>query len=44
VSHVFISYKHDDGDFATVLREKIADAGFPTWMDDDVQAGENGVS
>lgn len=40
VAHVFISYKHDDGDFATVLEQRIQNAGFESWLDTDIQAGE----
>src|SRR5436305_14988013 len=40
--HVFISYKHEDGDFADVLIYKIKEAGFETWVDNDrLHAGED---
>src|ERR1051326_5304495 len=40
--HVFISYKHEDGDFAQVLIYKIREAGFETWVDNDrLHAGED---
>ena len=32
--HVFISYHHDDGDFAENLISRIEKAGFETWVDD----------
>lgn len=36
----FISYKHDDGDFAAILKQKIEEAGITGWIDDNLQAGE----
>jgi hypothetical protein len=40
--HVFISYKHEDGDFAQLLIYKIKEAGFETWVDSDrLHAGED---
>ena len=33
--HVFISYKHEDGDFAEVLINRVEKAGFKTWVDSD---------
>ncbi len=30
---VFISYCHQDSDFAEVVRGRVKDAGFTTWMD-----------
>src|SRR2546421_1881350 len=40
--HVFISYQHEDGDFAQVLINKIKEAGFETWVDSDrLHAGED---
>jgi hypothetical protein len=41
MAHVFIAYKHEDSDFASTLRQNIEDADFRTWMDDDIQAGDN---
>src|SRR5438874_5341165 len=35
MGHVFISYKHGDGDFAEILVSKIKDAGFDVWIDED---------
>jgi hypothetical protein len=37
---VFISYKHDDGDFVDTLKRKIEEAGFTGWTDDNLLAGE----
>lgn len=38
---VFISYSRTDGDFAEVLRRRLEDAGFDTWVDlDDLRAGD----
>jgi tetratricopeptide (TPR) repeat protein len=40
MNQVFISYQHDDGDFADVLIQKVKEAGFSTWIDNDqLQAG-----
>ena len=40
--HVFISYKHEDGDFAENLTNRVHMAGFKTWVDDDkLRAGED---
>lgn len=40
MKHVFISYQHEDGDFADVLIHKVKEAGFSTWIDNDqMQAG-----
>jgi tetratricopeptide (TPR) repeat protein len=33
--HVFISYKHEDEDFAKVLINRVEKAGFKTWVDHD---------
>ena len=35
MKQVFISYQHDDGDFADVLIQKVQEAGFSTWIDND---------
>lgn len=40
MAHVFVSYKHEDGDFADVLKHKLVDAGFDVWTDINLQAGE----
>jgi tetratricopeptide (TPR) repeat protein len=40
--HVFISYQHEDSDFAEVLIHRIEKAGFKTWKDDNhLPAGED---
>ncbi len=41
MAQVFISYKHDDGDFALILKDRIEQAGFDGWIDDNLQAGED---
>lgn len=42
MSYIFISYNHDDGDFADNLREKIKEAGFEPWIDiAGLHAGED---
>lgn len=42
MSHIFISYKSEDGDFADLLKSKIKDAGFSIWMDTDrLNAGQD---
>ena len=33
--HVFISYKHEDRDFAEILISRIEKAGFTAWVDSD---------
>ena len=38
--HVFISYKHDDLDFAENVRNRLENAHFKTWMDEHIHAGE----
>ncbi|MBN1679570.1 MAG: HEAT repeat domain-containing protein [Anaerolineae bacterium] len=40
MAHVFVSYKHDDGDFAAALKQHIEAAGFDVWMDIDLRAGD----
>lgn len=40
MAQIFISFKHDDGDFAELLKGKIERAGFTAWLDDNIQAGE----
>lgn len=40
--HVFISYKHDDKEFADILIRQIQNAGFKLWIDtEQIRAGEN---
>ncbi len=40
--HVFISYKHEEKEFADMLIRQLQMAGFPIWVDtDQLRAGEN---
>ncbi len=40
MKQVFISYQHEDGDFADILISKVKEAGFITWIDaDQLRAG-----
>ncbi len=40
--HIFVSFKHEDGDFAEVLINRLEKAGFNTWVDHDkLQVGED---
>lgn len=41
MAHVFISYKHDDGDFVIVLKQRLEEAGFVAWMDSDIAPGDD---
>ncbi len=42
MSHIFISYKSEDGDFADVLISKLEREGYSTWVDNDrINAGED---
>ncbi len=41
MSHIFVSYHHDDARFAELLEDHLQEAGFQVWRDTDVQAGEN---
>jgi len=42
MNHLFISYKHEDGDFADVLINKLEKEGYSTWVDNDrINAGED---
>lgn len=41
MSHVFISYKNEDVDFAENVKSRLKDAGFTAWIDDaEIGAGE----
>jgi HEAT repeat protein len=41
MSHIFISYNHEDNDFSEILSHKLHDSGFSTWRDVDMlRAGE----
>ncbi len=37
--HVFLSYCHEDSDFAQIVRGELSRAGLATWNDVDLQAG-----
>jgi HEAT repeat protein len=39
--HIFLSYCHDDADFAQILDAKVHEAGFSTWRDLNLSAGDN---
>jgi hypothetical protein len=41
MSHVFLSCKHEDGDFADLVTGKLQAAGFAVWVDTDLQVGED---
>ena len=39
---IFISYNHNDGDFAEILINRVAEAGFKAWVDQEkLNAGED---
>lgn len=40
MAHAFISYKHEDRDFALLVKSEIERAGFDTWIDSRLSAGE----
>jgi hypothetical protein len=40
VSHVFISYKTEDVDFAENVKSRLKEAGFTAWLDAEISAGE----
>jgi HEAT repeat protein len=39
--HIFVSYCHNDSDFAEILEGKIREWGFLTWRDRSLHAGDN---
>lgn len=39
--HIFLSYCREDADFAQILEQKIAEAGFATWRDINLSAGDD---
>lgn len=39
--HVFVAYRHEDGDFAAALRTRLEAVGFDVWMDAGPRAGED---
>lgn len=40
MAHVFISYKHKDGDFADILKQELEKAHFEVWIDANIKSGE----
>src|ERR1700733_5692615 len=38
--YVFVSYKHEDGDFAENIISRLENKGFQTWADHKIGAGE----
>src|SRR6516162_32042 len=38
--NVFVSYKHEDVDFAENVMGRLKEAGFQTWTDHKIEAGE----
>src|SRR5574341_736835 len=41
MSHIFISYNHEDSDFIEILRSKLEQAGFVVWTDSTLRGGED---
>jgi HEAT repeat protein len=39
--HVFISYCHEDADFAHVLEDQLKQSGFAVWKDRELRAGDD---
>jgi ActR/RegA family two-component response regulator len=39
VSHIFISYSHDDGDYARKLESALKQRGFEVWIYDRIDCG-----
>lgn len=40
MAHVFISYQRSDKESASFIRENLNQAGFETWIDEDISPGE----
>ncbi len=38
--HVFVSYSHEDADFAHILNDQLSQSGFTVWKDLDLRAGD----
>ncbi|HET8669289.1 MAG TPA: toll/interleukin-1 receptor domain-containing protein, partial [Candidatus Saccharimonadales bacterium] len=38
---IFISHSHEDSDFAEILHERLAQAGFAVWRDTGIRGGED---
>jgi len=41
MSHIFISYSHEDADFTEILRTKLEQNGFVVWTDTALRGGED---
>ena len=41
MSHIFISYKHEDEEFIAGLEENLESAGFTVWTDKELLAGDD---
>jgi len=41
MSHIFVSYSHDDDDFVSEIETLLEESGFDVWTDHDLLAGEN---
>jgi HEAT repeat protein len=39
--HIFVSYCREDADFAQILEDKIKRSDFPTWKDQNLNAGDD---
>lgn len=40
MKRIFISYSHQDGDFADAIRSRLEEAGIPVWKDTDLYGGQ----
>ncbi|MBZ0267044.1 toll/interleukin-1 receptor domain-containing protein [bacterium] len=41
MSHVFVSYSHDDDEFVSEIEQLLEESGYDAWTDHDLLAGEN---
>lgn len=41
MTHIFISYSHNDDDFATELESRLEAKGIDAWTDHDLEVGDN---
>lgn len=41
MSHILISYSHEDSDFAEILNTRLTAAGFEVWADTDIRASQD---
>ena len=39
MAHIFISYSHEDSDYATILANALDQAGFAVWLDERIEYG-----